>query len=124
MQADGNGSGDYMHSGIRGGPHVGAFRRCSFANTESNSKRVSRASPVIHLLVSCQQVLMVTLLPSALQLLPEFFRTAPLTKHIPSQNTQKKGAEFFPRSVSVYSAWSAVDSAKSSCELMPLAIFR
>jgi len=27
----------------------------------------------------------VTLFPSALQLLPEFFRTAPLTKHIPSQ---------------------------------------
>ena len=28
---------------------------------------------------------MVTLFPSALQLLPECFRTAPLTKHIPSQ---------------------------------------
>jgi hypothetical protein len=28
---------------------------------------------------------MVTLFPSALQLLPEFFRTAPLTKLIPSQ---------------------------------------
>ncbi len=33
-QADGNGSGDYMHSGMRGGPHVGAFRRCSFTETE------------------------------------------------------------------------------------------
>jgi len=38
MQADGNGSGDYMHSGMRGGPHVGAFRRCSFTETESYSK--------------------------------------------------------------------------------------
>ena len=28
---------------------------------------------------------MVTMFPSALQLLPELFRTAPLTKHIPSQ---------------------------------------
>jgi hypothetical protein len=28
---------------------------------------------------------MVTMFPSALQLLPEFFRTAPLTKLIPSQ---------------------------------------
>src|SRR6266571_508512 len=27
MQADGNGSGAYVHSGIRGGPHVGALRR-------------------------------------------------------------------------------------------------
>jgi len=37
VQADGNGLGDYMHSGMRGGPHVGAFRRCSFTKTESNS---------------------------------------------------------------------------------------
>src|SRR2546430_16706103 len=52
VQADGNGLGDYMHSGMRGGPHVGAFRRCSFTKTESYSKRNSRASSVIHLLVS------------------------------------------------------------------------
>src|SRR6267142_7142873 len=35
MQADGNGSGEYMHSGMRGDPHVGAFRRCSFTKTET-----------------------------------------------------------------------------------------
>src|SRR5260221_13347464 len=52
VQADGNGSGDYMHSGMRGSPHVGAFRRCSFTKTESYSKRSLRASSVIHLLVS------------------------------------------------------------------------
>jgi hypothetical protein len=33
-QADGNGSGDDMHSGMRGSPHVGAFRRCSFTEAE------------------------------------------------------------------------------------------
>src|SRR5712664_1631591 len=74
MQADGNGSGDYMHSGMRGGPHVGAFRRCSFTETESYSKWNPRASSVIHLLVSSQQVLMVIHFPSVLQLLPECFR--------------------------------------------------
>jgi len=37
MQADGNGSGEYMHSGMRGDPHVGAFRRCSFTESEINS---------------------------------------------------------------------------------------
>jgi hypothetical protein len=36
---------------------------------------------------------MVTMFPSALQLLPEFFRTAPLTKLIPSQmGTDKREA--------------------------------
>src|SRR3954465_13099559 len=44
VQADGNRSGDYMHSGMRGSPHVGAFRRCSFAKTESYSYVDSRAS--------------------------------------------------------------------------------
>jgi len=81
MQADGNGSGDYMHSGMRGGPHVGAFRRCSFTKTESYSKRHSRASSVIHLLVSSQQVLMVIHFPSVLQLLPECFRNARYKPH-------------------------------------------
>ena len=45
MQADGNGSGAYMHSGMRGGPHVGALRRCSFTEAENYSKRNLRASP-------------------------------------------------------------------------------
>src|SRR5438876_5091171 len=83
MQADGNGSGDYMHSGMRGGPHVGAFRRCSFTKRENYSKWNPRASSVIHLLVSSQQVLMVIHFPSVLQLLPECFRT-PNTNLIPS----------------------------------------
>jgi len=47
MQAGGNGSGDYMHSGMRGGPHAGAFRRCSFTETESDSNRPLRTSPII-----------------------------------------------------------------------------
>ena len=34
VQTDGNGSDDYMHSGIRGGPHAGAFRWCSFTKAE------------------------------------------------------------------------------------------
>lgn len=42
---NGNGSGASMHSGMRGGPHVGALRRCSFTNTESYSERSFRASP-------------------------------------------------------------------------------
>ena len=49
MQADGDGPGDYMHSGIRGGPHAGAFRRCSFTETELELQRKStsnsRSSP-------------------------------------------------------------------------------
>src|SRR5438874_13838333 len=52
MQTDGNGSGAYMHSGIRGGPHVGALRRCSFANTESYSRSITEHLPKAHLLVS------------------------------------------------------------------------
>src|SRR5437867_3081275 len=88
MQADGNGSGDYMHSGMRGGPHVGAFRRCSFTETENYSKWNPRASSVIHLLVSSQQVLRVIHFPSVLQLLPECFRT-PDTNLIPSQRAQR-----------------------------------
>src|SRR6185295_7179157 len=39
------GSGAYMHSGMRGGPHVGALRRCSFAITGNYPNRGSRASP-------------------------------------------------------------------------------
>src|SRR5258708_4768687 len=66
-QADGNGSGDYMHSGMRGSPHVGAFRRCSFTKAEIDSNRVSRASPASRLLVSVQQALMVAQFPSVLQ---------------------------------------------------------
>jgi len=34
-----------MHSGMRGGPHVGALRRCSFTETENYSKFNPRASP-------------------------------------------------------------------------------
>jgi len=49
MQADGNGSGDDMHSGMRGCPHVGAFRRCSFTETEIKlqgpSTSISRKPP-------------------------------------------------------------------------------
>src|ERR1700689_983079 len=49
MQADGNGSGDYLHSGMRGGPQVGAFRRCSFTDTEIKlqleSTSISRNPP-------------------------------------------------------------------------------
>jgi len=70
MQADGNGSGDYMHSGMRGGPHVGAFRRCSFTDTEielqCSSTSISR-NPTCGL--ADQQVLTMALFPSALQVL-------------------------------------------------------
>src|SRR5208283_3596940 len=104
-----------MHSGMRGGPHVGAFRRCSFTETESNSKRVLRASPVIHLLVSCQQVLMVTLFPSALQLPPELFRTAPLTKLIPSQ----MGAEEKRMSLLSFLRFSACSAGKGLFQKVP-----
>jgi len=45
MQTGANGSGAYMHSGMRGGPHVGALRRCSFAKAESYSNGIPRASP-------------------------------------------------------------------------------
>src|SRR6266702_6694084 len=86
-----------MHSGMRGGPHVGAFRQCSFTKTESYSKRNSRASSVIHLLVSDQQVLMVIHFPSVLQLLPECFRT-PDTNLIPSP-IPRTGEIFFGRIV-------------------------
>src|SRR5689334_7629042 len=75
VQADGNGLGDYMHSGMRGGPHIGAFRRCSFTGTESNSKEHRRASPVIPLLVSSQQVIRSPYFRPSCNLLPEFFRT-------------------------------------------------
>ena len=34
VQADGNGPGEYMHSGMRGDPHVGAIRHCSFTEAE------------------------------------------------------------------------------------------
>jgi len=90
MQADGKRAGDYMHSGMRGGPHVGAFRRCSFTEAESYSKRNPRASSVIHLLVSSQQVLMVIHFPSVLQLLPECLRT-PDTNLIPSRSARNGG---------------------------------
>jgi hypothetical protein len=52
MQADGNGSGAYMHSGMRGVPHVGALRRCSFANAESYSRSINEHLPKAHLPVS------------------------------------------------------------------------
>jgi len=52
MQADGNGSGAYMHSGMRGDPHVGALRQCSFANTESDSRSINEHLPKAHLSVS------------------------------------------------------------------------
>ena len=48
-QVDGDGPGDYMHSGIRGGPHVGAFRRCSFTETELKLHAHLRATPVVPL---------------------------------------------------------------------------
>jgi hypothetical protein len=32
----GNGSGAYMHSGMRSDPHVGALRRCSLTETETD----------------------------------------------------------------------------------------
>ncbi len=35
VQIDGDGLGDYLHSGMRGGPQVGAFRQRSFGVTES-----------------------------------------------------------------------------------------
>ena len=78
-----------MHSGMRGCPHVGAFRRCSFTKTESDSNRSYRASPASRLLVSVQQALRVTQFPSVLQLLPEF-SGRPSTKLIPSQETQRQ----------------------------------
>src|SRR5215468_2958209 len=40
-----NGSGAYMHSGMRGGPHVGALRQRSFTKSESYSSVLFRASP-------------------------------------------------------------------------------
>src|SRR5262249_30667909 len=51
VQADRNGSGAYMHSGMRGDPHVGALRRCSFTNTESNSIAIHEHLPQALLLV-------------------------------------------------------------------------
>src|SRR5437868_15336922 len=81
VQADGNGRGDYMHSAMRGGPHVGAFRRCSFTETESNSKCHPRASPVIPLLVSSQQVIRWPHFRPSCNLLPEFSRTAHYKPH-------------------------------------------
>jgi hypothetical protein len=36
-QTDGNGAGADRHSGMRGGPQVGALRRCSFTKTESDA---------------------------------------------------------------------------------------
>src|SRR5258705_5932777 len=85
IQADGNRPGDYMHSGMRGDPHVGAFRRCSFTKTESDSNRSLRASPVSHLLVSMPTGPKVTQFPSVLQLFARVFQDRPLTKLIPSQ---------------------------------------
>ena len=53
MQADGNGSGAYMHSGMRGGPHVGALRRCSFTPKRRVTPRGSDEHlPKAHLRVS------------------------------------------------------------------------
>src|SRR5256885_15659775 len=89
MQADGNGSGDYMHSGMRGGPHVGAFRRCSFTETESYSKWNPRASSVIHLLVSSQQVLMVIHFPSVLQAIARVFQDARYKPHTLTDGADK-----------------------------------
>jgi len=40
-----------MHSGMRGDPHVGALRRCSFTNTESNSIAIHEHLPQALLLV-------------------------------------------------------------------------
>src|SRR5439155_7112358 len=57
--------------------------------TESYSKWNPRASSVIHLLVSSQQVLMVIHFPSVLQLLPECFRTRD-TNLIPSRITRTR----------------------------------
>src|SRR5882757_344858 len=89
VQADGNGRGDYMHSGMRGGPHVGAFRRCSFTETESNSKCHPRASPVIPLLVSSQQVIRYPRFRPFCNLLPEFFRTAHYKPHTLTEHTDE-----------------------------------
>jgi hypothetical protein len=64
-----------MHSGMRGGPHVGALRRCSFRETEIDSNGILEHLPKAHLLVSMsQQVLKVTPFPSILQLRPECSR--------------------------------------------------
>jgi hypothetical protein len=66
-----------MHSGMRGDPHVGALRRCSFTNTESNSIAIHEHLPQALLLVKHTNRLIVTRFPSFLQLLlSEFFRTA------------------------------------------------
>src|ERR1041385_3761283 len=51
VQADGNRSGAYMHSGMRGGPHVGALRRCSFTNTRNYPNGIHEHLPQAHLLV-------------------------------------------------------------------------
>src|SRR6266853_5160626 len=56
----------------------------TLTKTESYSKRNSRASSIIHLLVSSQQALRVIHFPSVLQLPPECFRT-PDTNLIPSR---------------------------------------
>jgi hypothetical protein len=52
---------------------------------------------------------MVTLFPSALQLLPECFRTAPLTKHIPSQMDADE-AGFFRISANLRDLRASLDS--------------
>jgi len=71
VQADGNRSGALQALRYAGRSHVGALRRCSFTKAENYSKVHSRASPVGHLPVSSQQVLMITIFPPALQWPPE-----------------------------------------------------
>ena len=69
-----------MHSGMRGGPHVGALRRCSFTDTEiklqCSSTSISRNATCWF---SGQQVRKVAWFPSRLQLLPACLGTR-LTK--------------------------------------------
>jgi len=88
MQADGNGSDDYMHSGMRGVAHVGAFRRCSFTKAECYSERSFRAFPVIDLLVSGQQALWWLRFRPSCKCYPSA-SGRPSTKLIPSQRSQK-----------------------------------
>ncbi len=85
VQADGNGPGDYMHSGMRGGPHVGAFRRCSFTEAEIYlqlySSSVSRNPPAS---LAYQQVLQWPCFRPSYNCFPSA-QGAPIKKLIPSR---------------------------------------
>ena len=81
-----------MHSGMRGGPHVGALRRCSFTETESDSMFYDEHLPKAHLLVSItnRSLRWPHFRPSAICSALSS-QDAPMTKLIPSHKTNMGG---------------------------------